>query len=373
MDEKSNAIRYDWSSDAWAWIPIQGKLRAEHGRPVRPVDIEISTSTMAPGQAYDFWRETVFYTFQADSQSASGELFDARVQGLVAAETEFYRYRSSAISGHRTKRQANADKADGIDIGLVLSGQRSQEFPDGAEHVAGAGQLFFYDATAASKVRWTDHKGLHLSLRRDAVEAALGSKLPPSADIARMLGGVGRNRVLARQFAAFAGSLGDLDEQDKTFLINQTAQLALYTIGRIGLELGGRPRLSSAALLAAAQRYILGRLNSPHLEINEIAAALRCSRATLFRALAVHDTTPARLIQDMRLDQAQGLLRQAPLSLTNEELAARCGFANVRSFLRAFKGRFGLTPAQMRELILSGSAAGDFEISRHSIEISGHS
>lgn len=355
MDAKERAIDYRWTPDTWAWVPHHGRVSDAHGRPSRPVHISVSTQPLPASASYDFWRETVFYGFEADKVAAIGPNgFQARVDGLITADVDFYHYHSDAVSGQRTRRQASIDGSDGIDIGLVLAGQRRQEFQNGDQSVSGAGQLYVYDATSPSRVEWSGHRGIHMSLKREAVEKALGRRLPSAAQVSRLLAQAQTAPMLASQMSFLAREMNSLDVRDQAFILNQTVQLTLYTIDRIGMALGGRARLSSAALLAAAERYILTRLDSPTLDADELAVAIGCSRATLYRALAAHDLTVSGLIQNMRLAHARALLQQAPFGLTNEDLAARCGFTSVRSFLRAFKARFETTPSRLRQSALDG-------------------
>ncbi len=353
MDRKKHAIDYSWTTDTWSWVPHHGRVGAEHGRPSRPVSISVSTTPLPAREAYDFWRETVFYGFEADKASEGEPAgFAAHVDGLITSKVDFYHYDSDAVSGRRTKRQANADGSDRIDIGLVLDGQRRQEHGNGEQAVSGAGQLYVYYATSPSKVEWSRHKGIHMSLRREAVEKALGRRVPAAAQMSTLFAQARTAPFLASQMSFLAREMDGLDIKDQAFILNQTVQLTLYTIGKVGLSLGGEARQSSVALLAAAERYVLTRLASPSLGADELAAAIGCSRATLYRGLAAEGLTVASLLRDLRLAHSRALLQQAPLLLTNEDLAAHCGFSSVRSFLRAFKSRFEQTPAQVRQQIL---------------------
>jgi len=341
---------YDWTPEVWAWSPDMGRWSPGHGRPRAPVSLAVSTDGIEPGEAYDFWRETVFYAFEADKQGgdpAAG--FVASVNGLLSENAEFYRYTSDAVSGRRTRRHASADGGDGIDIGLVLSGTRQHEFGSGVRARATPGELFFYDSATPSRVAWDAHRGVHLSLRRRAVEAALGRALPPPEDIARALAGSRQAPLLANQFVLLAGHLDTLDAGARAFMLDQTAQLALYVLGRLGFAPEQSSRFDPVALFAAARQYIERRRADPGLDADAIAAALGCSRATLYRSFAAHEITVAGAIRDMRLAHARALLARGQPGLTNDTLAARCGFESASGFRRAFKARFGMTPQEARQ------------------------
>ena len=65
-NERSNKFTWDWTPDEWAWSPDAGRWRPEYGSPSTCVAFEVTTSGLTPIEAYDYWRETVFYGFDAD-------------------------------------------------------------------------------------------------------------------------------------------------------------------------------------------------------------------------------------------------------------------------------------------------------------------
>jgi AraC-like DNA-binding protein len=76
------------------------------------------------------------------------------------------------------------------------------------------------------------------------------------------------------------------------------------------------------------------------------AAALNVSAATLRRRLARDGLSMSGLLLEVRLCQAMMLL-QATDDYVGQ-IALDCGFANHAHFSRMFKGRFGITPSQLR-------------------------
>jgi len=101
------------------------------------------------------------------------------------------------------------------------------------------------------------------------------------------------------------------------------------------------------ALYYSACTHIDAHLGKPDLSAAEIAAALGCSRAHLYRVFARHGTTVAARLRESRLRQARRLLEGAP-QLSIELIAWRCGYADSSSFGKAFKRRFGASPYDWR-------------------------
>ena len=93
-----------------------------------------------------------------------------------------------------------------------------------------------------------------------------------------------------------------------------------------------------AAIVANAE---MGRFDA-----TGAARRLGVSLRSLQRTVRQHDTTMKALIQEVRLVVAKRALADDRRSLA--EVAARAGYADVRSFRRAFLSWTGVTPAQMR-------------------------
>lgn len=98
-------------------------------------------------------------------------------------------------------------------------------------------------------------------------------------------------------------------------------------------------------LAAAVERAIAHSLrDGPSLE--HIAADLNLSSRSLRRRLTEHGLSFEGLLNNVRHTRALGLLANPGLSL--DEVAARAGYADLRSFRRAFKRWTGLSPSQYR-------------------------
>jgi AraC-like DNA-binding protein len=105
------------------------------------------------------------------------------------------------------------------------------------------------------------------------------------------------------------------------------------------------PRLAPA-LARAAMGIADGRLADPDLSPTTLARELNVSVRTLHRAFTTAEESVAAYIRHRRLERAR-LELAAPLGqLDVSEVAARWQFADSSHFIRAFKRRYGETPAQ---------------------------
>ena len=107
---------------------------------------------------------------------------------------------------------------------------------------------------------------------------------------------------------------------------------------------------SREGLFLAAKRYIETHLCDPNMKVDDIAQAVACSRATLYRIFAEHDLTVAGYIRELRLQRFAMLLQQGGESATIADLAERCGVLDPGNFSELFKQRFGITPRKALQL-----------------------
>ena len=100
-------------------------------------------------------------------------------------------------------------------------------------------------------------------------------------------------------------------------------------------------------LVRAAQAAISENLDRT-LNLQEIAARLKVSREHLSRTFRERTgITPREFAAEERMQYAVRLLRDSFLNC--EEIAERAGYSGAVSFSRAFRKRFGYSPAQYRK------------------------
>lgn len=348
---RHGGIAWDWTPAVWAWSPAEGRWSPSYGVPQRCVRLDVSTDGVEPAETYEYWRETVFYYFAADRQprvanprSDDANAFHARANVLVSARGEFRRYHSDAVSGSRTRRQVSADGGDSVDLGLVIDGVRLHREGE-IESVAGPGEFFVYDASKPSHVRWTAHRGVHLTLRREEVVAELGRDVPPADEMTKALQASRHSRYFRRQLEELARRLDALTMAEREFLLDHAINSALALL-RQALGIDKQSERCRDYLYDAAVKLIERRLDDPSLDATLIADLLGCSRATLYRAFADHSSGVYGYIRELRLQRAKALLEAPPPGANVAAIAESVGFTNLSNFGRSFRQRFGQSPGQ---------------------------
>ncbi|MEH3117285.1 MAG: helix-turn-helix domain-containing protein [Methylorubrum populi] len=99
---------------------------------------------------------------------------------------------------------------------------------------------------------------------------------------------------------------------------------------------------------ALAERFVLSRLGDPHLAPEHIAAALKISRATLYRLFAPVGGVSA-YVQDQRFLAFRDALADPLEARSLTRLAEVHGIRSAAHLSRSFRARFGASPRAWRE------------------------
>lgn len=289
--------------------------------------VEASTDDAAPGEAFEYWRNIAYYYFDADPRPPGGAgEFRARAQALITPRGDLCLYHSSAVSGQRTARQIRLDAGDVFNFGMVLSGfRRHRDETDGVT-VAGPGEFFCYDSTRVARVAWQDHSGLHLVLPRDLVSVSIGGSLSPASQLIERLSHSKLAPFLRSHYTVLAREFGSLSMSERAAVFDATVDLTLSVLRE---ALAADPPTSpsdSQAYFLAAKRLIHERFADPNLTPENIARALHCSRATLYRAFNAYGVTVAQYIREVRLQEAMRRIAVSPPNASIAGIAAECGF-----------------------------------------------
>lgn len=334
----------------WNWRPESGKWRIDvHGWPDTPHEISVSTDTVRAHETYQFWRSFAFPDFEPDPLPPDGEeRFSAAAKAFVWDRGDFYEARSSALSGGRHRRHIERDGLDNISVGLVVRGRRDAVHDGDMPISSRAGSMFVYDASHPSKVAWSDHRVLYLSIKRDLARAVLGARLDVPSVMARRLALSPLRPVLRDQLMSIARHGGSVSQQGRSFLLDQAVQLALFALN--GSDSATADTTPEHTLLGAAISYIDSHFAEPELGADQMARALGCSRATLYRLFASKGYGVAEYIRDVRLERARQMIEKADAGASISEIAASCGLYDAANFSRQFRRRFDASPTELRGL-----------------------
>ncbi|GAA3056129.1 hypothetical protein GCM10010464_21150 [Pseudonocardia yunnanensis] len=102
-------------------------------------------------------------------------------------------------------------------------------------------------------------------------------------------------------------------------------------------------------LLEMMRMHAREHLADPHLRVEELARRHHVSVRYAYSLFARIGTTPGAYLREQRLLAAQTMLSDPRCArLGMPEIAAATGFRNLRTFERAFRRQYGMTPGSWR-------------------------
>jgi AraC-like DNA-binding protein len=102
-------------------------------------------------------------------------------------------------------------------------------------------------------------------------------------------------------------------------------------------------------LLDMMQTHVREHLADPHLRVEELARRHHVSVSHVYTLFERIGTTPAAYLREQRLLAAQLMLSDPRHArLATSDIAAAAGFLDRRTFERAFRRQYGMTPGRWR-------------------------
>ena len=106
---------------------------------------------------------------------------------------------------------------------------------------------------------------------------------------------------------------------------------------------------SATVLLDMMLMHVREHLADPHLQVDELARRHNVSVSHVYTLFERIGTTPGAYLREQRLRAAQAmLLDQRYAWLDTTDIAAAVGFVEPRTFQRAFRRQYGMTPGSWR-------------------------
>ncbi|UNK49116.1 AraC family transcriptional regulator [Lysobacter sp. S4-A87] len=236
----------------------------------------------------------------------------------------------------------------GFRLVFLLSGQAQISAHAGPEAIeVGQGDLFVLDTGAVKHAQWTAHSDLCLQLpRHEDLRPRVGDD-----------GGSGRavipiddpvvSNVLKAQLRLLAARGGELAGNARTRMLSNMVDLTVMALRAPEVAAGGSGS-GQGILLEKAKLYVQTHFRRHDLSVDEIAAAVGCSRTSLYRLFCAQSLTVLGYLRETRLQRCRAALAASPAQANIGQVAFQHGFVDLHAFTRLFKRRFGMTPGQAR-------------------------
>jgi AraC-like DNA-binding protein len=302
---------------------------------------------LARGPAYEAWREGICRGFcRLDVGPADDDYIDCHNEFVLLHSVAIATPRGRSARFARTRDLLS----DGCDDFVLISATRGNiSVTQGSKTIdLTAGQMCLTEMNIAGGVDLRQGGGFTTT----RLPRRLLLQVAPSAEtqLARTLGhDRARGRMIDRYAALCSEVGGELDSLGQRTAAQHLADLVGHFIGT-GAERTNliEQRDDSIARLELMKADVLRHLDKGHLTIDTLARANGLSSRQAQRLFALSGTTFTEFVLEQRLLLSRQLLLADPARQRKiSDIAFSAGFNDLSYFHRAFKKRFGVTPADI--------------------------
>jgi AraC-like DNA-binding protein len=240
---------------------------------------------------------------------------------------------------HRIARTAQMARADQMDhYQVVVSFSKTGLSIDTDEGVlqAGSGMPVVFDLARAAGITVGAGTSVQAFVPRDVLEELLPG--PRDLHATRLVGASAM--VLAEHLRSLTTCLPDMTAAQAPHAVTATMYMIAAALASTPeAPQRARPPLESS-LLRQACRYIELHLKEPGLSATDLCAAMKVSRASLYRMFEAYGGV-SNHIRERRLARIHAVLAQGRGRQSLARIAEDHGFENSAHFSRAFRHQYG--------------------------------
>lgn len=308
-----------------------------------------STDTVEARDRLSYWVEAVCNTYvQLDCETPQRECgFGGTIEANQLATLGLSRVTSSPQRVQRTPQQISRATEDYFLVSIQTKG-RGRIVQDGRAADLVPGDFALYDSTRPYELIFDEAFQQHvlqlpgavLRGRLRSIDALTARKVCGDRGAGHLM--IGMINTLAADIDTLeAGSVAAIAESVENILV----------AGLCSLPGAADPQVSQLTAYHRDQikAYVLCHLSNPRLSVNAIAAHLRLSPSTIYRAFAAEPISLNAWIWNQRLDAAKrDICDPALATRTITQIAFGWGFNDAAHFSRIFRARFGCSARELR-------------------------
>ncbi len=310
-----------------------------------------STDGLPREQRFAAWRESigVFLDVRPQREEPAPN-FSAQVEGYLFEDIFVSRCQAGAQKFDRPIAKIARDSIDHYMIQLVVDGHIRMEHR-GDSFVIPRGGLIAFDLAEVMDSFNADFTVISIIVPRRRLapllvepDAQQGSRVDPET---------GAGKLLSNYLLTLFSVAPNLMQAEAGLAARSLLDLIALAFNGAALKTGDLPEMVQRAELMRVQNYIKDRLSHSNLEPITVAEGIGMSRAQLYRLFAPTGGV-AEYIREQRLRRCLAdllSLRHAHRQIA--DIGYRWGFADPITFAKAFKQRFGRTPSEARDAVLS--------------------
>lgn len=259
--------------------------------------------------------------------------------------------RTDGFAGTRTPAHIRADQSDEMALHLIVEGKLAGQYEGDSEIVAEAGDFFLFDAARALRLAIEGRSSIiQIDVPRSLMESIFPGRVPPPSGVAKALAASSLMPLLRAHLLQFSSAVSGMNAAEQLAMLDASEAFVIATIEGAFAGAATPGKTENEGLFIAARRYIRAHLGRHDLNPSEVAAAVGCSRATLYRLFQGHGMTVSGHIRELRLQRLMRLLQRTSDGAPVAVLAYRCGFHDIPNLNQMFRKRFGVSPTQARAM-----------------------
>lgn len=309
----------------------------------------LSTDSVAPRERLSFWADLICDVYvQLDCESlVERECFEGSIRRGTLATLDLSQVTSRPQDVLRTPRQI-AKATEDYFLVSIQTGGTGRIRQDGREALLRPGDFALYDSTRPYELLFEeDFQQLVLMLPGAVMRSQMTSTERLTATT--VSGSRGAGHLLVSMIDTLWRDIDTLQPESADAVADSVRHILVA-----GLRTLPAARQCQVSNLTALHRdqiraFVRQHLRDPGLSVGTLAAALKLSPSTLYRAFQDEPCSLAHWIWSERLDAAKRDLADPRLkSRSVSDIAFRCGFSDAAHFSRAFRERFDIAPRQFR-------------------------
>ena len=304
-----------------------------------------TTDGVPANQRLAYWREGVMRRMVPLGVEGTGNPFRGRMRRIVGEGLELIEFASTDVVAVRSPERCRIDGCDDVTIDLMRRSAGTWMDHGGTQRVR-AGELYLVDYAKPSEVRRGAHCTVGLTMSRQLARGVLGDDIAPRAGMKFAASGLAR--VLNHHLQTTFDEAGRMAVAERAAAAKAAKDMALALLQATHQGVADPDHFEHGSHRAALG-LIDVECGDPDLTPERVAAAIGCSRASLYRAFARHGESVAAAIWQARLERARRMLASPEgIGLLISDIAVLSGFRELPTFTRMFKRRFGMTPSDAR-------------------------
>jgi AraC-like DNA-binding protein len=303
--------------------------------------LQIDTANIAPPDRGEYWRASVCDQFVPLAVKPDAVVLHGRVAGGDIAETGVRRIRATRHVFERRAKDVRAGDPEVLQLLLVDHGGTRVE-QDGRTADLTPGDLLLYDSTRPYRFETAgDFQFTICLLPKRLLPVPESLQRNSTARVFKSDDGVAA--ALAPLLTALARRTSDTEPSQQLAL--QHAMVNMYVaLMADEKDSGHHPSVH----LSLAKSFVVRNLGNSKLSPSDVAGACNISPSYLHRLFAADGITVSGYMREQRLQAAYRDLVAPSFAEPISRVAERWGLPDPAHFNRVFKGRFGVTPGELR-------------------------